>query len=449
MKYLKYLNQFDDFHDYAISDDFSEPNITLLSEDYDEENLFYNDLVTDITNPELMEIARNAGWVEPTASAMTYGRAFKITTEEFNDANRIKVDSSVVNGYDNSFKNLIHFDEFKWFLSVTATTFTMVEDGVYKGGFLNCRNLESIKLPKNLKILGNNCFLYCNRLKTIEFPDGLKQVSRNCFAYTYIDTVKFNKGLNVIGIGAFWMAPIDSRSPIPNTITRLDDNAINIWYNTFQETLDLPRLRFLGIENFIWCFGPRYLNLGEVFETIGGGPDYTGEYNDCFWPTLEKITLDENNPNFKCVDNIYMYSKDGKYFYGGANYGASKQKVIRIEEGCEKILAGSFRSLFEPMDAESKKYAPSWFTNEEMITETMVLPSTLTYIGNRVCQYSKFKDLVINAVTPPTYEYTHSFISITGNIYVPDESVDAYKTANGWKTKINRIKPMSSFTGAI
>ena len=47
------------------------------------------------------------------------------------------------------------------------------------------------------------------------------------------------------------------------------------------------------------------------------------------------------------------------------------------------------------------------------------------------------------AVTPPTCGSNAFSQSGSCNIYVPDDSVNAYKTANNWSTYESYIKPIS------
>ena len=75
------------------------------------------------------------------------------------------------------------------------------------------------------------------------------------------------------------------------------------------------------------------------------------------------------------------------------------------------------------------------------------LPSTITSIG-RQCffQCSQLVTFICRNTTPPTldsgvFESTNSALSI----YVPDESVDAYKTATNWVNYASIIKPLSEY----
>ena len=77
---------------------------------------------------------------------------------------------------------------------------------------------------------------------------------------------------------------------------------------------------------------------------------------------------------------------------------------------------------------------------------TAVLPATLTITGGSVFSDSpNIKWVKCLAVTPPTLNG-----SLVGNstcvIYVPDASIDAYKSATNWSSYASRIKAISTFT---
>lgn len=78
------------------------------------------------------------------------------------------------------------------------------------------------------------------------------------------------------------------------------------------------------------------------------------------------------------------------------------------------------------------------------------IPATATTLGARFCSSCTVLDTVIvEATTPPSagasmFEAT-PIASGTGFIYVPDESVEAYKTATNWSQYQDRIYPMSVY----
>lgn len=82
------------------------------------------------------------------------------------------------------------------------------------------------------------------------------------------------------------------------------------------------------------------------------------------------------------------------------------------------------------------------------------LPSTITRIvgyglsPHTGPSYQVNYNVIIRAVTPPTVDST---IKNNTNkliaIYVPDESVDAYKTASNWTGLAAKIKQLSEYNG--
>lgn len=67
-----------------------------------------------------------------------------------------------------------------------------------------------------------------------------------------------------------------------------------------------------------------------------------------------------------------------------------------------------------------------------------------TSIGWRTFQNCPMETLICRAVNPPTMGDTT--LKSTCIIYVPDESVDAYKAASGWSGRAAYIKQLSEYT---
>ena len=81
------------------------------------------------------------------------------------------------------------------------------------------------------------------------------------------------------------------------------------------------------------------------------------------------------------------------------------------------------------------------------------LPSTLATL--RVFSGSSYRHfynvpascaVILKATTPPT-AVTDVFTRFSGNVYVPDDSVEAYKAASGWSIIAARIFPISEYEG--
>lgn len=80
--------------------------------------------------------------------------------------------------------------------------------------------------------------------------------------------------------------------------------------------------------------------------------------------------------------------------------------------------------------------------------KTFILPETTLQVVDRCFRYCyAIENVIIKATTPPTCG-TDIFANTNNKskkIYVPDESVDAYKVADGWLSYASNIYPVSEF----
>lgn len=81
-------------------------------------------------------------------------------------------------------------------------------------------------------------------------------------------------------------------------------------------------------------------------------------------------------------------------------------------------------------------------------TKIIRIPSSVTSIGvYAMYNYKSLDAIIVDAIQPPTIvELTFGGIN-NCPIYVPDQSVDAYKGASFWSNLSSRIKPLSEYQG--
>lgn len=74
---------------------------------------------------------------------------------------------------------------------------------------------------------------------------------------------------------------------------------------------------------------------------------------------------------------------------------------------------------------------------------SITIPNSVTSIEyNAFYGCSSLATMTIEATMPPTLEYTNAISTATTTIYVPSESVDAYKTATNWSEFADIIQPI-------
>lgn len=149
-----------------------------------------------------------------------------------------------------------------------------------------------------------------------------------------------------------------------------------------------------------------------------------------------------NRPIGKIVIPSTMSATSGQMCDG------SHIEEFEIKEGIQTIGNASFRysdatSLVLPNSVSRIERAAFAFA---YLLETVEVGTGVTYIAEFFMQNaSRLKHLVFMATTPPTLQNTNCFAGLpaTAVFYVPDGSVDAYKTANVWSTWASRIYPIS------
>lgn len=252
-------------------------------------------------------------------------------------------------------------------------------------GFLWCRNLKNITLPKIKRIVGRT-FWECESLEEITLPETLTEIGE----YT------FNK-CKVLRV-----------CNMPTTITKLGRNAFSDCSN-LSSNINLPQLEEIGMEAFLRCGSLKNVSLGGSFKNIGSKTFYCSG--------LENITLPEG------VETI----GEAAFEY------CSELKEMKLPKTLKSIGKDAFhqcenlKTVIMPDNLESIE--PYAFAYCAML-ENYNLPSTLTSVGDGAFKYSGVKEVVFTNDIPKMgssiFEYCSSltkvvypstFVTIPNNMF--------------------------------
>ncbi len=85
----------------------------------------------------------------------------------------------------------------------------------------------------------------------------------------------------------------------------------------------------------------------------------------------------------------------------------------------------------------------AWISNNQ----PLVIPESVTSIGDQAFYaWTSAKEFIMESETPPTITYDSFYNTNNAPIYVPNDSVEAYKTATNWVDLADRIFPISDRT---
>ena len=273
--------------------------------------------------------------------------------------------------------------------------------------YSNKTSLVEVSMPKTVTSIGTRTFSGCSNLKHVNLQNI---VSVNNYAFSRCFSLESIYAPNLISLGdiiPYAQSPGDFQLTafVAPKVTSLPGRT---FFHDLEHFYNLTYIDLRSATNIGKEACKRLPSLKDIrIDNVRTIED--GAFVDC-----KKLVTDINLPN--------LTSLSGNAFL---NTGISK--VVNL--GTITSIRGTFGNC----------------TNLNFVR----LPSTLTAINNFAFQKCGSSMTVIcEAVTPPTYGSMAFTVANVSVIYVPDESVDAYKAASGWSQLASKIHPLSEYTGS-
>ena len=298
-------------------------------------------------------------------------------------------------------------------------------------------DLETISLPDGIKRIEDEAFSNCVVLTSITLPESIEDIGFGVFNHCYkLSEFKGkyaeDNGRILVKDGkliAFASAGLTEYS-IPNYVTSIGEGAF--MYCSNLKSVSIPdSVISIGKNAFYKCTGLTNVTLSDGITTIG--------YSAFAWcSSLTDITIPNSVTTF-----------DDSIFYGCDNLtGITISKNIdnfgEIFQGCgvkELIIPDNITVI------DSSAFAYCENLEYVFIPESV---NTINYHAFYDCK--KLKTVMCESTTPPTlgkeafsygvynpYNYKTTYYNLGCSIYVPKESVKAYKEADGWKEYAKNI----------
>ena len=276
--------------------------------------------------------------------------------------------------------------------------------------------LESIQFPSTLTTLGSSNFCYNTSLKEIDLsgtliteiardPSGRgRGMFRGC---TALESVKLPSTVTRIGGEAFYSCTLLDELSFPSSLTNIEGGA---FYGSALKSADLSGTQMTGVDDgaFYGCSTLESVKLPSTLQ----------------WITKNNAN-NANNGAFGYCNHLTAVDMSGTAV---TNIGT------KSFYHCTALASVTFPSALTAIQASS-------FANCTSLT-SVDIPASVTSIGNGAFQScSALTSVTVRATTPPTLG-TNVFDRTNANlvIYVPAESVDAYKAATNWSTYASRIQ---------
>lgn len=360
-----------------------------------------------------------------TDGEITFKQAAQVTNEQ-------------LEGLFNGNTTITKFNEFVFFTGITKISISDDSNlSKTNSPFYNCTNLQEITLPESVTDLGYRAFDQCKNVTKINLDNVVRFgfcCGQNLGATSklviklpsYIEaygsnTNVFNKvyGFELIegnhlyikclnGIARTLLNCSNYKDGKPFSVT-LEAETIDNY--TFYNVRNITNIEFVNLKNFTYKWNCMYLRLQKIIipdtcENLGQGQTFLTEENY----TVKEIKL-TTNPLCTVIPDRFA-----------SNMGGYSE--LYIPDNIKTILFGAFYS-----------------TDEDSKLKRIYIGTGITSIAYDVfTNSSNLEEVTIKAVTPPTlHQNAFSNCNDTFKIYVPKESVEAYKTASVWSNYADRI----------
>ena len=346
---------------------------------------------------------------------------------------------------------------------------TIIDGTSSSGAFQNCKNLASVQLPSTLVNIGQQAFEGCTALTTVNLNNlpNLTTLGPSAFyGCTALTGVVHLPALTSLGHMAFKGTKITSVTNL-GSITGIYGTSSHGTFDgcTSLASVVLPEtITYVGQRTFNGCTALTSCNFPVSLVRIQYAAfqntrittlDLTGSSamtldNDCFRATTALTTV--KLPKDTVLSSGFQFAEQGGNSYNATTAAALDYDIDLSDSATTTLSACTFyRSKIVRFVAPSGLTTIAAANSNRGVFEGSAyllevdLPSTLTTIGTRAFRdCNHMTTLTCRATTPPTFgSYALTNTSALTNIYVPSDSVAAYKAASGWSGFASKISAIT------
>ena len=288
--------------------------------------------------------------------------------------------STTLTQADITYNNYNKYNSYYPYYGIIGDCVTSIDENAFSG----CSSLTSLTIPSNVTSVGNYAFQYCTSLTSVG-GEGSNS------------SIEIADGLTAINYGTFQRCYGLRNVTMPNSVTSIGQYA------------------------FYLCSGLTSVTLPSGLTSIGDDA-----FRGC--SRLTSVTIPDS------VTSINKYTFES----------CSGLRTCTIGSGVISIGDGAFRgcsSLTSLTIPDNVKTVDLWAFSACTSLTSLTIGSGITSINNDTFHScSSLTSVTINATTPPRLHSSSAFDN-TNNcpIFVPCDSVNAYKSANWWSNLANRI----------
>ena len=261
-------------------------------------------------------------------------------------------------------------------------------------GRVYCNMLQKVEIGSGVTSIESNAFSGCYSLSSITIPDGVTSIGDYAFSNCRsLSSITIPDGVTSIGANAFLYCTSLPSITIPDGVTSIESNAFNSCYSLPSITIP-DGVTSIGDYAFSGCYSLSSITIPDGLTSIGASA-----FSSC--SSLSSITIPDG-----------LTSIGSRAFQQCISLSS-----ITIPDGVTSIESNAFNSCYS--------------------LSSITIPDGVTSIGaSAFSSCYGVAEYHLKPTTPPTLSNPNAFKNIPSDciIYVPQGSLEAYKTATNWAT---------------
>ncbi|MBO7264440.1 MAG: leucine-rich repeat protein [Alistipes sp.] len=287
---------------------------------------------------------------------------------------------------------------FVWYSSLTSVTIGDSVTTIGNYAFDWCSSLTSVTIPDSVTTIGSSAFSSCSSLTSVTIPDSVTTIGSSAFSScSRLTSVTIPDSVTSIGSWAFRDCSSLTSITIPDSVTTIGEGAFFACSSLTSVTIG-DSVTTIGDGAFLGCGSLTSVTIPDSVTSIG-----SWAFQDC--SNLTSVTIPDS---VTTIGDL-------------AFYNCSRLTSVTIPNSVTTIGEGAFEGCSS--------------------LTSVTIPNSVTKIGEGAFSYcSRLTSVYCKAATPPVGNWD-MFEGNTSDrkIYVPMESVEAYKSASYWKNYADDI----------
>ena len=264
--------------------------------------------------------------------------------------------------------------------------------------FYNCYSLTSIIIPSNVTIIGTYAFYNCGSLTSVTIPSNVTRINTYAFYNCgSLSSVTIPSNVTSIDTYAFYYCCSLTSITIPSNVTSIGSNVFSNCDSLTSITIPNNAISF-STSTFSGCRSLTSITIPSNVTSIGKNTFY-----NCYF--LSSVTIPSNITSI----DTYVF------------YNCYPLSSVTIPNKVTSIGNNAFYNCYS--------------------LSSITIPSNVTSIGsNAFLGCAGLNEIHLLPINPPTLS-TNAFSNTPSDfvIYVPQNSLEAYKAASNWSTYASKM----------